>query len=186
MIQIHIKYLLLSLFVNMAFFLGVAVGSYSPTKAEAKAVRATEEKTDILLPLEIKMIPARISWYGDKFDGKLTASGQIFNMDIVSAAHTSLPFGTMVRFFNPANNRQCDAVVNDSGPFDPNMLPNLEPHPRRQFDASKALAECLEFIEEGVANIYVTGTYNERPLTYEEIHSGKITRSDERFAKNAN
>ena len=148
------------------------------------------EIEDILLPpekiIEIEPILIRMSWYGEKFHGKLTASGERFDMNSVSVAHVSLPFGTRVRFFNPTNNTQCDAVVNDSGPFDPDMLPSLRPHPKRQFDASRALAECLGFVKKGIINLHVVSIPGETPLTYDEIFSYKVVRSSERFAKIAN
>lgn len=130
------------------------------------------------------LIPVRVSWYGEKFHGRSTASGEKFDMNLLSVAHTSIPFGTRVRFLNPTTDKWCDATVNDSGPFDPNSLPNLEPHPRRQFDASKALANCLGFAEKGVADLYVIGLPSREPLTHKEVHSKKITRSDDRFIPN--
>lgn len=106
-------------------------------------------------------------------------------MNAISVAHVSLPFGTKLRFFNPHNNLRCDATVNDSGPFNTEVLPNLEPHPRRHFDVSRALAECLGFVEIGVVYLYVTGTPGERLLTYDDIFSDRVAGSDERFAQSA-
>ena len=180
--MIPVRYFVLFLAINATLFVSVAdryVDANTPLEPSAV------EMTDIFLPPEVKPIPVRTSWYGEKFHRKPTASGEKFNMNSVSVAHVSLPFGTNVRFLNPANDFLCDAVVNDSGPFDPELLPVLKPHPMRQFDASKALAECLGFVEEGVVDLYVSGVYNDRPLSYNEVHSDKIAQSNERFAKNA-
>ncbi len=180
----YVRYFVLFFVVNATVCVNLTtryLGAHAPPDIN------TTEVGDIFLPIDVvEHIPARISWYGKGFHGKPTASGERFDMNSVSVAHVSLPFGTRVQLFNPTNNKWCDAVVNDSGPFDPDLLPNLEPHPRRQFDASRALAKCLGFTEEGVVNIYVAGTYNERPLTHEEVHSDRVTRSNERFANSAN
>ncbi|MFQ5485289.1 MAG: septal ring lytic transglycosylase RlpA family protein [Desulfobacterales bacterium] len=57
------------------------------------------------------------SWYGKKFDGRKTSSGEIYNMYAVSAAHKTLPLGTYVRVLNLNNNKQIDVRINDRGPF---------------------------------------------------------------------
>ncbi|HEY3346000.1 MAG TPA: septal ring lytic transglycosylase RlpA family protein [Nitrospirota bacterium] len=60
------------------------------------------------------------TWYGPGFDGRRTASGQIFDMDGLTAAHKTYPFGTMLRVTNPKNGKSVDVTVNDRGPFDYN------------------------------------------------------------------
>ncbi|MFA0508544.1 MULTISPECIES: septal ring lytic transglycosylase RlpA family protein [unclassified Vibrio] len=57
------------------------------------------------------------SWYGDKFHGKLTASGETYNKNAYTAAHKTLPFGTIVRVTNTANNKSVDVKINDRGPY---------------------------------------------------------------------
>lgn len=57
------------------------------------------------------------SWYGQKFHNKLTANGEIFNKDIVSAAHRTLPLPSMVRVTNLENGKKLMIRVNDRGPF---------------------------------------------------------------------
>ena len=57
------------------------------------------------------------SWYGKKFDGRKTSSGEIYNMYAVSAAHKTLPLGTYVRVQNLNNNKKIDVRINDRGPF---------------------------------------------------------------------
>lgn len=56
------------------------------------------------------------SWYGNKFHGKLTASGETYNMNAYTSAHKTLPFGTIVRVTNTANNKSVDVKINDRGP----------------------------------------------------------------------
>ncbi|QUM85395.1 MULTISPECIES: septal ring lytic transglycosylase RlpA family protein [unclassified Moritella] len=57
------------------------------------------------------------SWYGKRFHGKLTASGEKYNMRAYTAAHKTLPFGTVVRVINTANSKSVDVKINDRGPF---------------------------------------------------------------------
>jgi rare lipoprotein A len=59
------------------------------------------------------------SWYGKRHHGKRTASGQRFDMNALTAAHRTLPFGTRVEVTNLANGRAVILVINDRGPFDP-------------------------------------------------------------------
>jgi peptidoglycan lytic transglycosylase len=58
----------------------------------------------------------RISYYGDDFAGKKTASGEPFDPAALTMAHRTLPFGTRVRVTNVENQRTVDVVVNDRGP----------------------------------------------------------------------
>jgi rare lipoprotein A len=57
------------------------------------------------------------SWYGGKFQGRRTASGEIFDTRRLTAAHRSLPFGTRVRVTNLENGRSVEVRINDRGPF---------------------------------------------------------------------
>ncbi len=57
------------------------------------------------------------SWYGRKFHGRKTSNGETYNMYGISAAHKTLPFGTVVRVTNLRNGRQLDVRINDRGPF---------------------------------------------------------------------
>jgi rare lipoprotein A len=57
------------------------------------------------------------SWYGGKFQGRKTSSGEIYDMNRLTAAHKTLPFGTMVRVTNLKNGKSVCVKVNDRGPF---------------------------------------------------------------------
>jgi rare lipoprotein A len=85
------------------------------------------------------------SWYGPEFDGRPTASGEIFNSTLFTAAHPSLPFGTFLIITNRSNNRQVTVKVNDRGPFVAS----------RNIDVSKAAAEHLDMIYTGVAPVII-------------------------------
>lgn len=60
---------------------------------------------------------AHASYYADKFNGRKTASGELFNNQKYTAAHRTLPFGTKVRVTNEANGKSTIVKINDRGPF---------------------------------------------------------------------
>jgi rare lipoprotein A len=57
------------------------------------------------------------SWYGSAFQGRRTASGERFDMNQLTAAHKTLPLGTVVQVRNPLNDKTVDVTINDRGPF---------------------------------------------------------------------
>lgn len=57
------------------------------------------------------------SWYGRAFHGRRTASGERFDMNELTAAHKTLPLGTVVQVRNPINGKTVDVKINDRGPF---------------------------------------------------------------------
>ena len=85
------------------------------------------------------------SWYGRQFHLKSTANGEIFDMNAVSAAHTTLPLPSMVEVTNLDNGRKLTVRVNDRGPF----------HDNRIIDLSQEAAIQLGFHREGLANVRV-------------------------------
>ena len=60
---------------------------------------------------------AHASYYGDRFNGRRTASGKIFNMNKLTAAHKKLPFGTIVKVTNQKNGKSVIVEITDRGPF---------------------------------------------------------------------
>jgi rare lipoprotein A len=85
------------------------------------------------------------SWYGAKFHGRTTASGEPYDMTDMTAAHPSLPFGTKVRVTNLENGRSVVLRINDRGPF----------AERRIIDVSREAAERLGFLGAGLARVRV-------------------------------
>ena len=85
----------------------------------------------------------RASWYGSQFHGRKTASGERFNMNAMTAAHRSLPFGTRVRVTNKRNGRSVVVRINDRGPFSGGRI----------LDVSKAAANRLGLIATGTAPV---------------------------------
>lgn len=85
------------------------------------------------------------SWYGSENHGMQTASGSIYNMYAMSAAHKTLPLGTVVRVTNLENRRQLDVLVNDRGPFIAGRL----------IDLSYGAARKLGFADQGLARVHI-------------------------------
>ena len=85
------------------------------------------------------------SWYGRDFHGRLTANGEIFDMNSLSAAHKTLPLPSYVRVTNLANDRSVIVRVNNRGPFVGNRLVDLSYH----------TAEVLGFANKGLAKVRV-------------------------------
>jgi rare lipoprotein A len=85
------------------------------------------------------------SWYGEDFHGKPTSSGEVYDMNKVSAAHKILPLGTYVRVRNLQNNKEIDLRINDRGPFVAG----------RVIDLSKAAAKALGVYGPGTAPVEV-------------------------------
>jgi len=85
------------------------------------------------------------SWYGPNFHGRLTANGEIYDMNGLSAAHTTLPLPSYVRVTNLTNGSSVVVRVNDRGPF----------HDDRIIDLSARAAELLGMTNAGVAQVQV-------------------------------
>jgi rare lipoprotein A len=85
------------------------------------------------------------SWYGDDFHGRLTANGEVFDMNAISAAHPTLPMPCYVRVTNLANRRSLVVRVNDRGPY----------HQNRVIDLSVRAAQLLGFHGDGVTRVRV-------------------------------
>src|SRR5258706_2383625 len=64
----------------------------------------------------------KASFYADKFEGILTASGEKYKHSKLTAAHKTLPFGTRIRGTNQANRKSVEVIVNDRGPYDANRI----------------------------------------------------------------
>jgi rare lipoprotein A len=67
------------------------------------------------------------SYYANKFDGRPTASGESFQVDKLTCASRTLPFGTMIKVTNPRNGRSIVVRVNDRGPYTPRYFLDLSP-----------------------------------------------------------
>lgn len=85
----------------------------------------------------------KASFYADKFEGVQTASGEKYKRKKLTGAHKSLPFGTKVRITNLQNNKSVELIINDRGPYVDGRI----------VDVSKAAAEKLGFLNQGIAEV---------------------------------
>jgi rare lipoprotein A len=85
------------------------------------------------------------SWYGDPFDGRRTANGEIYDMNLLTAAHKTLPMPVFVRVTNLENGRSLVLKVNDRGPFAHDRI----------IDVSRRSAQLLGFESAGTARVRV-------------------------------
>lgn len=108
----------------------------------ASSVLAGNTPVSTLSPAAVSE-SGKASYYADKYQGKPTASGEIFDMHQFTAAHPRLKFGTLVKVTNTANNRTVLVRINDRGPFVAG----------RVIDLSLAAAEELQMVESGVASV---------------------------------
>ena len=96
-------------------------------------------------PKAIKVWSGVASWYGQRFDGKKTASGQVYDMFAATAAHPWLPFGSLLRLTNMRTGHSQLVRINDRGPFSGD----------RELDVSFIAASRLGLIECGVARLRI-------------------------------
>lgn len=80
----------------------------------------------------------KASWYGLKFQGRKTASGERYNMFAMTAAHKKLPFGTYVRVTNLKNGQACVVRINDRGPFVSGRIIDLSAEAAKQIGVYSA------------------------------------------------
>jgi rare lipoprotein A len=85
------------------------------------------------------------SWYGREFQGRKTASGEVFDMNGLTAAHRTLPLGTVIRVTNLENGKNVTVTINDRGPFIQNCV----------LDVSYAAARELDFIAQGTTRVQI-------------------------------
>jgi rare lipoprotein A len=85
------------------------------------------------------------SWYGPKFNGRMTASGERYDMNAFTAAHPSLPFGTRIGVRNTRTGREVVVRVNDRGPYSKNRI----------LDLSYAAAKEVGVVGPGTASVEI-------------------------------
>jgi rare lipoprotein A len=136
-----------------------ASSAAAPEPGSAIIDTAATSAMDELAPIDPAIIPSEpappappresilgrgsASYYAARFQGRRTASGEAFDNRAMTAAHRTLPFGSLVRVTNPATGASVVVKVNDRGPFSPG----------RTIDVSRAAAEQLGLIAPGHATV---------------------------------
>ena len=125
----------------------VAVALFLATVAARVAAQESEggapEAIALAQSLGAELARGKASWYGPRFHGRRTSSGERFDMNELTAAHGSLPLGTRVRVRNVTNGREVVVRINDRAPRMRNRI----------IDLSKAAAAALGFIKAGEAPV---------------------------------
>ncbi|PRY86625.1 septal ring lytic transglycosylase RlpA family protein [Mongoliibacter ruber] len=95
--------------------------------------------------IEMEEVEGKASYYARRFDGKKTASGEVFENQELTAAHRSLPFDTEVEVVNPENGKSVTVRINDRGPF----------RRGRIIDLSRAAARELGMLDSGIIDVII-------------------------------
>ena len=105
------------------------------------------------------------SWYGGKFHGRLTANGEVFDTNQLTAAHKTLPFGTLVKVTHVGDGRSVVVRINDRGPFVEGRI----------IDLSRAAAEAIGLTARGVAPVRVEVVHAVQPVAFRNIQVGSFS-----------
>ncbi|MEO7794102.1 MAG: septal ring lytic transglycosylase RlpA family protein [Thermoanaerobaculia bacterium] len=130
------------------------------------------------------------SWYGPGFDGRMTASGERYNMHAATAAHRTLPFGTVLEVRNLDNGLNTRVRINDRGPFKKDRIVDLSLAAARAIGMvgpGTARVELRTIVLGGGDRLYVVqvGAFQERALAdalvarLRPLHPEVVLRSDE-------
>lgn len=123
-----------------------AVSMNNPTQIATSLQNSTAQKSvskHANQPKPLAVWECTTSWYGEDFDGQPTATGEIYDMYGATAAHPTLPLGSIVRVVNTRNHRSQVVRINDRGPY-------VE---GRELDVSYAVAQKLGFDQRGTARV---------------------------------
>jgi rare lipoprotein A len=124
------------------------------TAFEITPVKANNSKNSSQLPLTVAhhtppkqpyCQTGQASWYGKRFHGKKTASGERFNMYAISAAHRTLPIPSYAKVTNLNNGKSIVVRINDRGPY----------RKKRILDLSYAAAKELDFTKKGHIKVFI-------------------------------
>lgn len=108
------------------------------------------------------------SWYGPGFHGNRTASGEVYDMEAMTAAHRQLPFGTRVEVENLDNGRRAVVRINDRGPFAHGRI----------IDLSKAAAREVGMLGTGIAEVRLRVLDAPTPPTCSRVQAGAFANPD--------
>lgn len=129
-------YITAQIFFFLIFIACSSTSRYSKSSDDTSGINSR-----IALETEIGIA----SFYADEFNGKRTASGEIYNMNDMTAAHPSYPFNTVVIVTNLKNNKNVKVRINDRMPH----------HKNRVIDLSLKAAEKIDMIYDGIQEVKI-------------------------------
>ena len=147
--------------LTLALFVGLGAAQ-RPTSSESIP---HEERTEKAVGIDHSLMPwlgvrptrpyqvGTASWYGEDFVGKPTASGEPYDMYDLTAAHPTLPLGTLVRVTNLENRRSVVVRINDRGPIVPGRI----------IDVSYIAAQVLKFRKRGIQQVRLDLIFSPKP-----------------------
>jgi len=103
------------------------------------------------------------SYYGQSYQGRTTASGEIYDVNELTAAHRTHPFGTIVRVTRLSNQQSVEVRINDRGPFAGGRI----------IDLSLAAARKLDMLQDGVAEVELEILGAQRPDAVVHLNDGQ-------------
>ena len=134
---------LLAMCLGLLFSQGCAMLQRTPVPTQPETTKPTIKKSP---PVQAKLPQTgKASWYGPQHQGKRTASGEIFDQALLTAAHQTLPFGTKIKVTNLANGKSVEVKINDRGPFGKGRI----------IDVSRAAARVLGIVGSGITTVRV-------------------------------
>ncbi len=133
-----------NIFLMQLLLLVFTAPSFAQNGTQDKTEEAVAVQETIVIPADYRE-EGIASWYGEKFQGKLTASGEPYDMEKMTAAHNYLPLGVKVSVTNLSNKKRVAVIINDRGPFVPDRI----------LDLSRAAAQELDFIDSGKTKVLI-------------------------------
>lgn len=135
-----------SKFISLIFAVSLAsCTSYVRFSSDSPSISYRDKAHKVESNKNGEVFYGKASYYADKFQGRKTANGEKFDQNKLTAAHKSLPFGTIVSVENLNNGKKIVVKINDRGPFIRG----------RVIDLSKKAAEELDMIKDGVVQVKV-------------------------------
>lgn len=124
---------------------GPSASKPTPSKASSKGDFSEESKTSQSADMDAwkDELNGIASWYGKDFNGHLTASGEVYDMYQFTAAHKTLPLGTVVKVTNLENGQTAEVRVNDRGPYVKGRI----------IDLSRTAGRAIGMREKGTAKV---------------------------------
>jgi rare lipoprotein A len=146
---------------------GSAIASTVPKEASPASTSAKRSRFSIEF--------GKASWYGGKFNGRKTASGEKFDMNLLTCAHRTLPLGSWVRVTNLRNKKAVILRVNDRGPVPDNVLMDLSYAAARKLGVgglAKVKLEPIRADDPAVINIETANVKRPELLEYASNAAG--------------
>jgi len=128
--------------MRQALVITVSLGLFLLSCAEKRTVRAAAPPPQPVSGVAAAEVGVA-SWYGHPYHGRTSASGEVYDMEQFTAAHRTLPFGTLVRVVNLDNTKTVDVRINDRGPFVDDRI----------IDLSHAAARAIDLVGPGTAKV---------------------------------